>query len=64
MPLDQFIVETMSVLATDADEIPVERAKRFRGNARPNYCDPCALVISARILPTTELMKAETANGR
>jgi hypothetical protein len=24
----------------------------------------CALIISARILPTTESMKAETANGR
>jgi uncharacterized oxidoreductase len=36
MPLDQFIVETMSVLATDADEILVEGAKAFRGNAGPN----------------------------
>ena len=36
MPLDQFIAETMSVLATDADEILVERAKGFRGNAGPN----------------------------
>ncbi|WP_413987929.1 SDR family oxidoreductase [Labrys okinawensis] len=36
MPLDQFITETMSVLATDADEILVEGAKAFRGNAGPN----------------------------
>ena len=36
MPLEQFIAETMSVLATDADEILVERAKGFRGNAGPN----------------------------
>jgi uncharacterized oxidoreductase len=33
MPLDQFITETMSVLATDADEILVDRAKAFRANA-------------------------------
>ena len=31
--LDQFIAETMSVLATDADEILVHRAKAFRANA-------------------------------
>jgi uncharacterized oxidoreductase len=36
MPLDQFIAETMSVLATDADEILVERAKMFRANPGPN----------------------------
>ena len=36
MPLDQFIAEMMSVLATDADEIVVERAKAFRSNAGPN----------------------------
>jgi uncharacterized oxidoreductase len=36
MPLDQFIAETMSVLATDADEILVEGAKTFRGNPGPN----------------------------
>jgi uncharacterized oxidoreductase len=36
MPLDQFIAETMSVLATDADEILVENAKAFRGNPGPN----------------------------
>lgn len=36
MPLDQFIAETMSVLATDADEILVEGAKAFRGNAGPS----------------------------
>ncbi|GLS20325.1 oxidoreductase [Labrys miyagiensis] len=36
MPLDEFIAETMSVLATDADEILVEGAKAFRANAGPN----------------------------
>jgi len=36
MPLDQFIAETMSVLATDADEILVEGAKAFRANVGPN----------------------------
>jgi uncharacterized oxidoreductase len=36
MPLEQFITETMSVLATDAGEIVVDRAKAFRANAGPN----------------------------
>ena len=36
MPLDQFITETMSVLASDADEILVDGAKAFRANAGPN----------------------------
>jgi hypothetical protein len=36
MPLDQFIAETMSVLATDAEEILVEGAKAFRANVGPN----------------------------
>jgi uncharacterized oxidoreductase len=36
MPLDQFIEETLAVLATDADEIVVEGAKAFRGNPGPN----------------------------
>jgi uncharacterized oxidoreductase len=36
MPLDQFIAETMSVFATNADEILVEGAKAFRGNPGPN----------------------------
>ena len=35
MPLDQFIVETMAVFATDADEILVERARPFRANVGP-----------------------------
>jgi uncharacterized oxidoreductase len=35
MPLDEFIAETMSVLASDADEIPVDRAKTFRANVGP-----------------------------
>ena len=36
MPLDQFIAETMSALATDADEIVVEGAKAFRANVDLN----------------------------
>jgi uncharacterized oxidoreductase len=36
MPLDEFIDETMSVLATDADEIMVPRAEFLRGQAGPN----------------------------
>jgi hypothetical protein len=36
MPLDQFIAETMSAFATDADEILVEGATTFRGNPGPN----------------------------
>jgi uncharacterized oxidoreductase len=36
MPLDQFIAETMAVLATDADEILVDGAKAFRANVGPN----------------------------
>ncbi len=35
MPLAQFITETMTALATDADEILVENAKAFRNNAGP-----------------------------
>lgn len=36
MPLDDFIAETMKLLATDADEIVVERAKMLRNNPGPN----------------------------
>ncbi|GFZ96705.1 SDR family oxidoreductase [Dyella caseinilytica] len=36
MPLDQFIAETMKILGTDADEIVVNAAEQFRGNAGPN----------------------------
>jgi uncharacterized oxidoreductase len=36
MPLDEFIAETMAVLATDADEILVDRARAFRANPGPN----------------------------
>jgi uncharacterized oxidoreductase len=39
MPLDQFIAETIAVLATDADEILVEAAKPLRANAGPNEHD-------------------------
>jgi uncharacterized oxidoreductase len=36
MPLAEFIEETMKVLATDADEVLVERAKPLRNNAGPH----------------------------
>jgi uncharacterized oxidoreductase len=36
MPLDQFIEETIAVLATEADEILVDAAKPMRANAGPN----------------------------
>lgn len=36
MPLDEFIAESMAILATDADEVLVERARAFRGNPGPN----------------------------
>lgn len=39
MPLDHFIVETMAVLGTDADEILVEGAMAFRANAGPHEHD-------------------------
>ena len=35
MPLEAFIAETMTLLATDADEILVERVKPLRNNAGP-----------------------------
>jgi uncharacterized oxidoreductase len=35
MPLDRFITETLDVLGTDADEIPVEAAKPLRANPGP-----------------------------
>ena len=38
MPLDEFLQETMEALATDADEIMVERAKFLRDQAGPNEC--------------------------
>lgn len=39
MPLDQFIAETMAVLATDADEILVDSAKPLRDNVGPDEHD-------------------------
>jgi uncharacterized oxidoreductase len=36
MPLDEFIAQTMSLLATDADEIVVDAARALRDNAGPN----------------------------
>jgi len=36
MPLDQFIAETIEVLATDTNEILVEMAKPLRANPGPN----------------------------
>jgi uncharacterized oxidoreductase len=36
MPLQEFIDETMKVLATDTDEVLVDRAKYLRNNAGPN----------------------------
>jgi uncharacterized oxidoreductase len=36
MPLHEFLMETMEVLETDADEIMVARAKFLRDQAGPN----------------------------
>jgi uncharacterized oxidoreductase len=36
MPLDEYIAETMKLLATDVDEVVVERAQFFRKNPGPN----------------------------
>jgi uncharacterized oxidoreductase len=36
MPLAEFIEETMRVLATDTEEVLVERAKPLRNNAGPD----------------------------
>jgi uncharacterized oxidoreductase len=36
MPLEEFIAQTMSLLATDTDEIVVDAARAFRDNAGPN----------------------------
>jgi uncharacterized oxidoreductase len=36
MPLDEYIAETMKILATDANEIVVERSQMFRTNPGPN----------------------------
>ncbi len=36
MPLDEYIAETMKILATDADEVVVGRAEMFRKNPGPN----------------------------
>jgi uncharacterized oxidoreductase len=39
MPLKEFIEETMKLLATDADEVLVERVKMLRNNAGPNEAE-------------------------
>lgn len=39
MPLKEFIDETMKLLATDADEVLVERVKMLRNNAGPNEAE-------------------------
>ncbi len=36
MPLEEFIAQTLSLLATDTDEIVVDAARAFRENAGPN----------------------------
>jgi uncharacterized oxidoreductase len=36
MPLEEFITQTMSLLATDSDEIVVDAARAFRDNVGPN----------------------------
>ena len=36
MPVEEFIAQTMSLLATDTDEIVVDGARAFRDNAGPN----------------------------
>jgi uncharacterized oxidoreductase len=36
MPLDEYIAETMKILATDAHEVIVERSQMFRKNPGPN----------------------------
>jgi uncharacterized oxidoreductase len=36
MPLDQFIDETLTGLATEVEEVVVEKAKVNRNNAGPN----------------------------
>jgi uncharacterized oxidoreductase len=36
MPLEEFIAQTVSLLATDTDEIVVDAARAFRDNAGPN----------------------------
>jgi len=36
MPLEEFVAQTMSLLATDTDEIVVDAPRAFRDNAGPN----------------------------
>jgi uncharacterized oxidoreductase len=59
MPLDQFIAETMSVLATDADEILVENAKAFRGNPGPNGAGQRLQSAGARPFQRSRLIRIE-----
>jgi uncharacterized oxidoreductase len=36
MPLEEFLAQSMSLLAIDTDEIVVDAARAFRENAGPN----------------------------
>jgi uncharacterized oxidoreductase len=53
MPLDQFIAETMTVFATDAEEILMDSARPFRANVGPRehaFVDE----FNARMLAVTQ----------
>jgi hypothetical protein len=47
-------------LATDGRLLSIHEV----ADAGANYSNPWALIVSVRILPMTESMNAETANGR
>ena len=55
MPLDAFIAETMQLLATDQDELLVERVKPLRNNAGP--------AEAAFLQKFNDMMKAARPNG-